>query len=135
MGRLGLAVIVGLFARALMWAASDTLFAAVWPGWFGAHEIAFQGTSYDRGTFTADSTILLTHVVFACLISTISGYIAALIARETRRAPLILGCMVLGLGLVKATMSWSYVPLWYHVVFTAFLLPMTVLGGKFKSAA
>jgi hypothetical protein len=30
-------------------------------------------------------------------------------------------------------MSWPYVPLWYHVVFTALLVPMTILGGRLKT--
>jgi hypothetical protein len=43
--------------------------------------------------------------------------------------------LLLGLALLKAVMSWPYVPIWYHVIFTAILLPMAILGGKLKSAA
>lgn len=27
-------------------------------------------------------------------------------------------------------MSWQYVPIWYHVIFTAILLPLAILAGK-----
>jgi hypothetical protein len=65
----------------------------------------------------------------------ISGFLAALIAGENKRAPLILGFLLLALGLLKAVMSWQYVPIWYHVIFTAILIPMTIVGGRLKAAA
>jgi len=53
--------------------------------------------------------------------------------RINTRAPLILGLLLLALGLLKAVMSWPYVPIWYHVIFTAILLPMAIIGGKLKN--
>jgi hypothetical protein len=61
----------------------------------------------------------------------LAGYLAALISSENERGPLILGFLLLGVGLLKLAMSWPYVPIWYHVVFTAILLPMSIIGGKF----
>ena len=60
----------------------------------------------------------------------ISGFLAALVAGENKRAPLVVGCLLLVLGIAKAVMSWQYVPIWYHVIFTAILLPMAIVGGK-----
>lgn len=31
--------------------------------------------------------------------------------------------------------SWPYVPVWYHVIFTALLIPMAIMGGRLKTAA
>ena len=59
-----------------------------------------------------------------------SGFLAALIAGENTRTPLILGFLLLAMGLLKVVMSWPYVPIWYHVIFTALLIPMTIMGGK-----
>ncbi len=59
-----------------------------------------------------------------------AGCLAALIACENARAPLVVGCLLLALGILKAVMSWPYVPIWYHVIFTAMLLPMAIIGGK-----
>jgi hypothetical protein len=59
-----------------------------------------------------------------------AGSLAALVAGENARAPLVLGFVLLALGILKAVMSWPYVPIWYHVIFTVILLPMAILGGK-----
>ncbi len=45
----------------------------------------------------------------------------------TRRT--FLGTALIGLP----ALSWPYVPLWSHVLFTALLLPMTITGGKLKA--
>jgi len=59
-----------------------------------------------------------------------AGALAALVAGENSRSPLVVGLVLLALGILKAVMSWQYVPIWYHIIFTAILLPMAVLGGK-----
>ena len=74
--------------------------------------------------------MLLTHIVMGSIVSALSGFLAALIAGGNTRAPLVLGFVLLALGIVKAVMSWPYVPIWYHVIFTAILLPMAIMGGK-----
>ena len=51
------------------------------------------------------------------------------------RAPLVVGCLLLAMGVLKAVMSWQHVPIWYHVIFTALLIPMTMMGGKLKTSA
>ncbi len=73
--------------------------------------------------FTAETTMLLTHIVLGSIVSVMAGSLAALIAGENSRAPLIVGCLLLAMGILKAVMSWQYVPIWYHVIFTAILLP------------
>ena len=64
------------------------------------------------------------------MVSVMSGFLAALIAGENNRAPLVLGFLLVALGLVKVVLSWRYVPIWHHVSFTALLIPMTIMGGK-----
>ena len=78
--------------------------------------------------------MLLTHIVLGSIVSVMSGSVAALIAGENTRAPLVLGFLLLAVGLLKVVMSWPYVPIWYHVVFTALLIPLTIMGGKLKTA-
>ena len=135
--RILLGVIAGFFAWLLVWVGSETILSASWPA-FGEHQAAFQ-EAIERGPRTShfypDSTILFVHCMLASIVSIISGFLAAGIAGENKRAPLILGFLLLGLGLLKAVMSWPYVPIWYHVLFTALLLPMAVIGGKLKAAA
>ena len=135
MVRIVLGVIAGFLAWAIVWVGSEKVLSAIWPEWFGTHQLAFQAAIEHGGQFTADSTILLIHIVLGSIVSVMSGFLAALIAGENKRAPLVLGFLLLAVGLLKAVMSWPYVPIWYHVIFTAILLPMTIVGGKLKTTA
>lgn len=130
--RIVLGVITGLFAWFIAWLGSEKILSAIWPA-FGSHQRAFEEVIKNGGQFTADNTMLFTHIVLGSIVSMMSGSLAALIARENTRAPLVLGFLLLAVGLLKAVMSWSYVPIWYHVIFTGILLPMAMMGGKLIS--
>ena len=127
--RIVLGVIAGFFAWVIVWFGSETILSAIWPA-FGVHQRAFEEAVKNGGQFTADTTMLLTHIVMGSIVSVMAGSLAALIAGENTRAPLVVGCLLLALGILKAVMSWPYVPIWYHVIFTAILLPMAIIGGK-----
>ena len=121
----------GIGLRALWTTAFGAIISALWPA-FGAHQKAFEDTIKNGGEFTADTSALLTHIVLGSIVSVLSGFLAALIAGENKRAPLGLGFLLVAFGLLKVVLSWPYVPIWYHVIFTALLLPMTIMGGKLK---
>jgi hypothetical protein len=127
-----LGVVAGFFAWMIVWFGFELALSAVWPE-FGAHQAAFQEAIEHDGPFTPDGLILMVHVVLASIVSAVAGLAAALVAGGNKRAPFIAGILLLAVGLLKAVMSWSYVPVWYHVLFTAVLLPMTILGGKLKT--
>ena len=129
MARIVLGVIAGFFAWLIVWVGSEKILSSIWPT-FGAHQRAFEEVVKNGGQFTADTGALLTHIVLGSIVSVMAGSLAALIAGENTRAPLVLGFVLLALGLLKAVMSWQYVPLWYHVIFTVILLPLAVVGGK-----
>lgn len=135
MVRIVLGVIGGFIAWMMAWFGGEKLLSAVWPDGFGVHQRAFEAAIINGGQFTADMTMLVTHIVLGTLVSTLAGFLAALIAGETKRAPLVLGSLLLAFGILKAVMSWPYVPIWYHVIFTALLLPMALVGGKIKTTA
>ena len=63
-----------------------------------------------------------------------AGFLAAVIAKGNRNAPLGLGILLFAFGLLVQVVAWNYMPLWYHVVFLALLIPMTMLGGRLKKA-
>lgn len=131
--RIILGIIAGFIAWSVVWVGSEKVLSAILPEWFGTHQSAFEATVSSGGAFTADTTILLMNIVRGSIISVMSGFLAAVIAGENRRSPLILGFLLVAFGLFIVFMSWNYVPLWYHVIFTALLIPMTILGGKLKS--
>src|SRR5437762_8057676 len=125
--RIVLGVVAGFFSWLIVWVGSEKILSAIWPE-FGAHQRAFEDALKNGGQFTADTTMLLTHIVLGSIVSVMSGSLAAVIAGENTRAPLVLGFVLLALGILKAVMSWPYVPIWYHVIFTAILLPMAIMG-------
>src|SRR4030095_8816729 len=130
--RIVLGVVAGFFAWLIVWVGSEKILSAIWPE-FGVHQRAFQAAIENGGEFTADTKMLLTHIVLGSLVSVMSGFLAALIAGENKRAPLVLGFLLVAFGLLKVVMSWAYVPIWYHVIFTALLIPMTIMGGRLKT--
>jgi hypothetical protein len=128
--RIALGVIAGFLAWPIVWVGSEKILSAIWPEGYGAHQRAFEAAIKNGGPFTADTTLLLTQIVLGSIVSVMSGFLAALIAGENIRAPLVLGFLLAAFGLLKVVMSWPYVPIWYHVIFTALLIPMTIMGGK-----
>lgn len=132
--RIVLGVIAGFIGWLIVWVGSEKIISAVWPA-FGANQQAFEEVLKNGGQFTPDTTFLVTQIVMGSIVSLVSGVLAALIAGENARAPIVLGFLLLALGILKAIMSWQYVPIWYHVVFTLLLLPMAILGGKLINTA
>lgn len=131
--RIVLGVIAGFLAWSIAWVGSEKFLSAIWPEWYGVHQLAFQTAIENGGQFTANTRLLLIHIVLGSIVSVTSGFLAALIAGENKRTPLILGFLLTAFGLLKVVLSWPYVPVWYHVIFTALLLPMTIMGGKLKT--
>ena len=129
-----LGVIAGFVAWSILWVGSDQVLMMASPSWYGAHQLDFALAMANQEPFAADTTILIMHVVRSIIISIMSGFLAAFIAGENRRAPLILGVLLLLFGLMVEVMVWNYLPAWYHLIFLALLVPMTMLGGKLKQS-
>jgi len=130
MVRIILGAIAGFIVWSVVWVGSEKILSAIWPDWYGVHQIAFEAAVANGGTFSADTTILLMNIVRGSIISVLSGFLAALIAGENRRSPLILGILLVAFGLFIVALSWNYIPLWYHIIFTVLLIRMTLIGGK-----
>lgn len=133
MVRIVVGVIGGFLAWAIAWFGGERILSAILPKRFGAYQRAFEAAVANGGHFTPDTTFLLMHIVLASIVSVLSGFLAALIAGENKRTPVTLGFLLVAFGLLKAVLSWPYVPIWYHVIFTALLVPMTILGGRLKT--
>jgi len=131
--RIILGIIAGFFAWLILWVGIERILIAILPEWYGAPQLAFQH-AVENGVdqFTAETRLLISHIVLASGVALVSGFLAALVAGENKRTPLILGFLLFALGLLKGVMSWPYVPIWYHVIFTAILLPMAIMGGRLK---
>jgi hypothetical protein len=128
-----LAVIAGFLAWSIVWIGSDSVLMMLSPAWYGAHQMNFQQALALGAGFTPDNSILAMHIIRSVLISIMAGYLAAVISGESSKAPLWLGILLLLFGLAIQLMAWSYLPIWYHLIFLALLIPMTVLGGRLRS--
>ena len=135
MVRIILGAIVGFFAWSIVWVGSEKIFSAIWPAWYGAHQTAFEAAIQNGGQFTPDPTILVMNIIRGAIVSAGAGYLAALISGENKRSPLILGILLLAFDLIIVALSWKHVPLWYGIIFTVMLVPMTILGGRLKKTA
>jgi hypothetical protein len=131
--RIALGVIAGFFAWMIVWVGTERVLSAIMPEWYGAPQSAFQNAIENGGQFTAETRLLLSHLVIGSIVSMIAGFLAAVAAGENSRASMILGLVLLAMGLMKAYVSWPYVPIWNHVAFTVLLLPMAIVGGKLKN--
>ena len=130
--RIILGVVAGFIAWSIVWVGSDQVLISLSPAWYGAHQVGFQAAMFNQQPFTPDTSILLMHLVRSVLISIMAGFIAAVVAGENRRSPLALGIVLLLFGIAVQAMAWSYLPVWYHLIFLLLLIPMTILGGKLK---
>ncbi|MBK8464709.1 MAG: hypothetical protein IPL32_02675 [Chloracidobacterium sp.] len=133
--RIVFGVVGGFISWMIVFIGIEKIISAVWPA-FNVNQKAFEEAIKNgagASGFTADTSMLLTQFVFGTIVSVMAGSLAALIAGENSEAPLIAGILLLAMGIAKAVMSWQYVPLWYHVIFTAMLLPLAIIGGKLIS--
>jgi hypothetical protein len=64
-----------------------------------------------------------------------AGFIAAVVAGENRRSPLILGIILLIVGIAVQVHLWNVFPIWFHLIFWLMLIPLTILGGRMKQTA
>jgi hypothetical protein len=127
-------VVAGLVAWFIGWFGSEKLLSAILPDAFGTPQQAFQDAITNGGQFTADTRLLLMHLVIVSIVSAVSGCLAALVASGNPQAPVILSLLLLAMAIAKAVMSWSYVPIWYHLAFTVLLIAMTIIGGRSVSS-
>ena len=132
MVKIVLGVIAGFVAWSILWVGSDQVLMTASPNWYGAHQLGFEKAITNGESFTADTTILIMHLVRSAIVSIMSGFLAAFIAGENRRAPMILGVILLLVGIAVEAYAWNYAPAWYHILFVLLLIPMAMLGGKLK---
>jgi hypothetical protein len=105
------------------------------PGYWGAHQIAFEKAVFNKEAFTVATDILVWNVIRGIIVSIITGFITAMIAGENSASTMVLGVLLLLFGLYIVFVTWTMIPVWYHVVFSLMLIPMTILGGRLKSFA
>ncbi|MCG8468028.1 MAG: hypothetical protein MJB57_07410 [Gemmatimonadetes bacterium] len=119
-----LAVLAGAVVWALVWLALNQGLLAWIPDAF----------AIGRPITSAGWLVFL--LVFSALLSVGAGYVTGWVGRGKEiPCALALGVVQTALGIVFQVQSWDLMPLWYHLLFLASLLPGNVLGGALRASA
>jgi uncharacterized membrane protein len=114
-------VIAGFVLWSAFWIVSDLTLTMFSPEWYG------------NGMQNATTPYLLIAIVRSVFISVISGYVAAVIARQNQiQTALALGALLFAFGVFVQVSVWNKIPLWYHIIFLALLIPATWFGAKMR---
>lgn len=112
-----LAVVAGFAAWSALWLGGSPQVLKLFPG-------ALQKDGSVRHTGA-----LLTMLVFAAVVSLVAGYVVTLVSAGTN-LPLILGVILLLVGIMVQRQYWKLMPVWYHLLFLALLVPATLFGAS-----
>jgi len=82
--------------------------------------------------------VLWSYIVFGTALSVLAGAVTAGLARRwgartgavAIRAVGVLAVLQMSFGIVAEVSYWNLMPVWYHVVFLAPVIPATVAGGR-----
>ena len=124
MSRAVIGIVVGFAVWSILWLLSNTAVQAAAPSAMPA-----EGPIDSAG-------VLMLVLAISVVVSITSGYVAALIARQTAAGTcVVLGLVLLAGGIAVQIQYWDRMPVWYHLSFLALLLPATVLGGRLRSTS
>lgn len=129
--RMILAIIAGFIIWSILWVGSDAVFGIISPDW-GKKSEDFRKAAESGLPYTIENSVLIILLIKSFIVSIISGFVTALIARENFKSIIGLGILLLVFGIFVQSAYWNYMPLWYHIPFLLMLIPMTILGGKLK---
>ena len=119
-------VALGVIAGAVLW-------AVLWVGGTGAARAALPEL-LDPTQRLDHAGALLGLIVYSVVLSVAAGYVAAAVAATSAmRAVWILAVLQLAIGVAVEYSYWELMPVWYHLVFLALLVPATVYGGRLKA--
>jgi len=120
-------VALGVVAGAVLW-------AVLWVGGTGAARAAMPEL-LDPSQRLDHAGALLGFIAYSVVLSVAAGYVAAAVARASAmRAVWILAVLQLVIGIAVEVSYWNLMPVWYHLVFLALLIPATVYGGRMRAS-
>jgi hypothetical protein len=80
--------------------------------------------------------MLLSLILYGAALSLLAGYTTAAVkGAPAMPAVNALAGLQLALGLFFEVTNWPLLPVWYHVIFLAMIVPATLLGGRLKAGA
>jgi hypothetical protein len=131
--RVILGVIVGFIVWSVIWIGTDAVLTVISPNWYAKNIIDLNTAAASGQPYKSETLMTMMALSLSVICSFVSGFTAALIARENVKSTLILGILLLIVGVSVSVSFWNYFPLWYHFLFLFLLIPVTILGGRLKS--
>jgi hypothetical protein len=113
--------------------AGAAVWAVLWIGGTKAAQAAFPG-ALTPGQPLVHGGALLGLILYSVGLSLLAGYVTAA-AAGPRPLPAVgtLAALQLTLGIIAEASYWSLMPVWYHLVFLALVVPATVYGGALRA--
>ena len=110
------------------------LWTVIYLGGQGAVRNGFPDLHDEAGGTTAVPVLLL-YLAISFAASLVAGFLTAKMALPPRWRPVwILAGLLLATGIPVQLGYWDQLPIWYHLVFLAALVPLTLLGGRWAGA-
>ena len=120
-GRVILAVLAGAILWAVLWNIGTRVAQALFP----------ELLPLDQPITHAG--ILVAYIGYSVVLSIAAGFVTAVCGgRNPMTAVWALATLQLTLGVVFEVSYWNLLPVWYHLVFLALIVPATVFGGVLR---
>jgi hypothetical protein len=103
--------------------------------WLGGNQLVtrlFPGATGSDGS-TSHTGLLVTLIGLSLVASAAAGYVTnAISLNPDNLSQIILGVALLLVGIMVQRQSWALLPLWYHLVFLAMLIPAVLFGATLR---
>jgi hypothetical protein len=113
------AILAGLLAFVAVEATASIAARALWP----AYDMAAPTRAYTL-------EMLLAREGAGMLCALAAGAAAASVSNGVRRTELESGIALLLIAVAYHLWIWDQYPVWYHLLFLSYLVPLSLLGGK-----
>lgn len=114
-------------------AAAFLLWTALWLGFTQAMSAIFPDIVDPQQPLT-HTGVLVGYVVYSVLISALAGYVCAAVrGSDPMRTVWVFAVIQLLVGIGFEASYWDMTPVWYHLVFLALIVPVTVWGGRLRA--
>ena len=116
--RMILGIVAGFVAWFVLASIGNVAFRVSWPAY-----------AQVEPSMTFTLTMLVSRLLLGVLSSLCGGFVAAWLARANVNAATILGVVLTVIFIPIHYGLWNEFPIWYHLLFLASLLPLTLLGA------
>ncbi len=110
------------------------LWTALWLGFGGVAQATFPEIIDPEQPFTHTGALLI-YIAYSAIISIVAGFVCAAIRKDApMRTVWVFAIIQLATGIGFEVSYWELMPVWYHLVFLALLVPATVWGGMLRES-